>query len=254
MKPRLEAVYFGDRTGQYPRLARVLEHTARTHCQAWDVRVREIGKPRVTAVTGSTSHAANHHKLIEWTRLVCDAQNGERILLVDADTFVVQSLDPLWDVPFDIAYTTREAARYPLNAGVIAVRVSTAVRRWMEGWLAHDAAFLRDVDDATPWRATYGGQNQASLGATLESGMAEDLGLRIAPLTCREWNCEDTCWKTFDPAVTRLVHVKSALRMDAFNMLRSPHSHRLAALWRQLEIEATPVSMPRSRPALGAQA
>jgi hypothetical protein len=236
VRPALCSVYFGDRTGQYPRLAAVLAHTARVHCPAWDVTVREIQPPTARAATGSTSHAANHHKLIEWAHAVRDAQDGQRLVLVDADTFITGPLDPLWDLPFDFAYTTREAARYPLNAGVIAVRVGPAVRRWMEAWLAVDAAFLRDAADGFPWRQRYGGQNQASLGATLESGLIDDLGLTVAALPCREWNCEDSAWAEFDPTLTKIVHVKSALRMDAFDKHRSPHTRQLAVMWKALDL------------------
>lgn len=211
--------------------------TAARHSPGWDISVREIPTHNLRAASGSVSHAANHHKLTEWRRLVVEAPDGAQLLLVDADTFVVAPLDPLWDIPFDFAYTTRIAARYPFNAGVIAVRVSPRTRRWMDAWLAQDRAFLTDNDDARPWRAKYGGQNQASLGALLESDVAAALGLTIAALPCSIWNAEDTCWASVD-AATRIVHVKSALRMDAFQMARSPRTHDLATTWRNLDGQA----------------
>lgn len=238
MRPRLEAVFFGD--GQYPRLARALALSAQRHCPGWDVNVRRID-PHVRAASGNEADAANHHKLCEWRRLVEGAHDGARILLVDADTFVTAPLDSLWEREFDLAYTVRDASRsrFPLNAGVVAVRVGPATRRFMDAWSERDAAFLRDIEARGPWRQRYGGQNQASLGAILESGLAAALGLKVATLPCLEWNAEDTSWERFNPAVTKIVHVKGALRMAVFGIASSQHVRPLARMWRDLDTQLT---------------
>lgn len=234
--PRLEAVFFGiDGIGgmsQYPRMARVLEHTAREHNPAWDVRVRQIDPPHVRAKSGATSDTDNAHKLQHWRDIVLTAAEGSQILLVDADTFVVGSLDALWDIPFDAAYTVRQSM-YPLNAGVVAVRVNHRSRAFFHGWAAQDEAFLYDPATHAPWRLKYGGMNQASLGCFLESERHDE---HLAQLPCGIWNCEDTTWGEFDPATTRLVHVKSALRMALFKV--APVTPALAPLvdaWRTAE-------------------
>lgn len=236
--PRLESVYFGG--DQYPRLAAVLERSARAHNPAWAINVRRIPPHALRAASGSVSHGDNHYKLGEWRRIVSDAPDGSRILLVDADTFVTAPLDPLWDMPFDVAYTARpEACRFPLNAGVIAVRVGNAVRRFLDLWVAQDAEFLSKPDLHQPWRKRFGGINQASFGALLHSGIVSDLGLDIAALSCLEWNCEDASWSHFDPAVTRIVHVKSGLRMAVFNTAAVTRAtRRLAQMWREIEVAA----------------
>lgn len=230
-RPRLESVYFGE--GQYPRLARVLDYTARTHCPGWDVRVRRLDGHTLRAASGSESHAHNHHKLQAWCAAVRDAPHGTPILLVDTDTFVVAPLDPLWDTPFAFAYTVRAASKYPLNGGVVAVRAGHASRALMEAWLEKDALFLRDAEAHRPWRMKYGGINQASLGAVLETGGVSDHAL-VVGLPCLEWNCEDTCWERFGPA-TRVVHVKSALRMAVFGIASAARLRPLVAAWRRAE-------------------
>jgi hypothetical protein len=235
VRARLEAVHFGG--GQYPRLAAVLALTARRHAPDWDVRVQQIPPHNLRAATGSDSHAANHHKLQAWERIAASAPDGARVLLVDADTFVTGPLDGIWEQAFDVAYTARDAARYPLNAGVIALRVGPETRAFMAAWLAQDALFLRDREAAHTWRQRYGGQNQASLGAILEAGVHTGRGLHLVALPCAEWNCEDTTWARFGPA-TRIVHVKSALRLDAFDVARTPKTRTLAAMWRALDAEA----------------
>lgn len=226
--PRLESVWFGiDGIGgmaQYPRMARVLDFTAREHNPTWDVRVRQIDPPHVRAKSGATSDTDNAHKLQHWRDIVLTADEGSRILLVDADTFVTGPLDALWDIPFDVAYTTR-TSMYPLNAGVVAVRVNHHSRAFFHGWAAQDEAFLHDPEAHAPWRAKYGGMNQASLGCFLESERHDEL---LTQLPCATWNCEDTTWAAFDPATTRLVHVKSALRMAIFKV--APATPALAPL------------------------
>ncbi len=236
MRPRLESVWFRGQSDQYPRLARVLEHTARRQCPWWFVRVREVDRCELRGRSG-TAAADNSWKLEHWVRAVTAAPDGARVLLVDVDTFVTRNLDALWDVDFDVAYTVRAAdCRLPLNGGVLAVRVGDLTRKFMEGWLAKDRQFLEDPDERQPWRKQYGGHNQASFGYMITSHFPEVLTL--ASLPCLEWNCEDSTWADFDPDVTRIVHVKSALRMAVFNISSPLKVRALARLWRMLEREA----------------
>lgn len=238
MRPRLFSVYFGGPATQYPRLAAVLRLTAQRHAPDWDIDVERIEPPSFRAASGNESDAANHWKLQHWTRAVMQSPDGARLLLVDADTFVTGALDALWDHAFDVAYTARpEGARYPLNAGVVAVRVSDDSRAFVAEWLAHDALFLKDREAHRAWRKKYGGMNQASLGAVLESGVAARLGLDVAALPCAIWNAEDTAWETVGPE-TRIVHVKSALRMMVFGMLSQARLRPLARMWKDLDAEA----------------
>ncbi len=237
--PLLFSAWFDGDSRQYPRLARVLEHTARRHCPGWRVDVRKIGEPSEHGRLGRFQ-GDNHRKLEEWARAVDEAPDGSGVLLLDADTFVNAPLDDLWSLDFDVAYTVRPAgARLPINAGVVAVRTGDLSRRFMRAWLATDAWFLRDVEAQKPWRKRYGGQNQSSLGYALESLRGFEEQFRALALPCEEWNCEDLCWRSYAPS-TRIVHVKSALRMSIFNLGVSgdPAVRRLADEWRRLERES----------------
>ena len=50
--PRLVSCYFGSgAAGQWPRLARVLELSARRHCPEWQVDVRAIVPTRLSVPT-----------------------------------------------------------------------------------------------------------------------------------------------------------------------------------------------------------
>lgn len=238
MTPRLVSVWFDGDSHQYPRLARVLDFTARRHCPSWEIDVRRIEEPKIHGNLGRFA-GDNHRKLEEWVAAVDVAPDGTGVLLLDADTFVCRPLDDLWDLDFDFAYTVRPpGARLPINAGVIAVRAGDRSRRFLHAWLDRDLAFLRRPDgDMKDWRKRYGGQNQASLGATLTVGFNPVPDLAVSALPCETWNCEDLCWSTFSPE-TRIVHVKSALRMDIFNLGLAPRVKHLSDLWKALESEA----------------
>ena len=158
---------------------------------------------------GKRSEACNTAKLAHWNDAVQASDDGDRLLLIDADAFILRPLDPVWEKEFDLAYTVRPT-RFPLNGGVVFLRVSPAVRAFCQAWATENMRLLHDnADQRQPWRAEYGGINQASFAHMLRT----DHQLTVETLPCREWNCEDTTWSDFDPAITRIVHVKGALRM-----------------------------------------
>lgn len=237
--PILAAVHFGigGAGDQYGRLARVLEYTASVHCPDWTIRVER--NPRVAAYTsalGVHSHVTNSQKLEWWRSIVTAAEDGDRVLLIDADMMITRPLDEVWATPFDLAYTIREEGRLPLNGGVVFVRVSPASRRFVDRWLAVNLKFLANANEHRHWRTKYAGINQAAFGYMLER--ERDPALELARLTCHEWNSENTTWAKFDPNVTRIVHLKSGLRRALFGMPGKREHQRLIALWHSLEAKA----------------
>jgi len=231
MTPLLYSVYFPG-SDQYPRLARVLEATARRWAPSWEIRVDAMPAP---VLRSSVRQAAtdNHAKLGYWADAVDAAPDGRLLLLVDADTFVAAPLEPLERLDFDLAYTVREAVRFPMNGGVVAVKVNARTRSAVRAWYEIDRAFLLDPALCEPFRRVYGGQNQASFGAALEGGTFGELSLLTLP--CKEWNAEETAWSSFRPGETRIVHVKAALRAHAFGVDAHPSTRALAEHWRRLE-------------------
>jgi hypothetical protein len=238
MNPRLISCYFGKGAGdQWPRLARVLAHTAAEHCPGWDVDITRITPPPMKSAIGRISHVHNTQKMECWAQAVLNAPAGAQVLLIDADTMILRSIDDVWDQPFDMAYTTKPS-RFPFNSGVVFFRVSPAVREFVERWRAENRRMLGDGKHHQVWRSKYGGINQAALGYMLDSDIAAHL--QLVKLPCLEWNCEDSSWSQFDPAVTRIVHVKSALRRAVFRIGPTPTKLRpLMKRWRQLEEAAT---------------
>jgi len=232
--PRLEACYFGGGpSGQWTRLAQVLAASARKHLAGWNVQVRHIPVPDVAAPNQPAAYVANTYKLAHWTNVVECAADGDRLLLIDADTIILRALDDVWRLPaFDLAYTTRPG-KYPINAGVLFVRVSPRTRTFFRAWCTENQQLLTNPIEHAEWRRRFGGLNQAALGAVLET--AHQLRLRALP--CREWNCEETSWLRFD-ATTRIVHVKSTLRNAAFHCAPAPRLGALVRLWHRAERSA----------------
>lgn len=235
--PRLESPYFGsgEHGAMYARMAAVLAYTARRHCPTWDVRVTRITPPNLVSALGNPSHIWNTQKLEHWVTTVREAPDGAEILLLDCDMLVTRPLDPVWEQPFDLAYTVRTGARLPLNGGAIFLRVNDRTRAFMETFGRVNRTFLANARQHEVWRKKYAGMNQSAFGCVIET---EPHGCTLLELPCREWNCEDTEWRNFDPAVTRLLHIKSSLRRSIFG-LRQPDDRvaHLIALWRETEAE-----------------
>jgi hypothetical protein len=238
MTRRLEACFFDAGDGRWRRLARVLEWSARQHCPGWAVRVAPIAEQLPPTRHGVRAHQANTLKLDHWAAVVDDAANGDELLLIDADTLIRHPLDPVWDAPFDLAYTVRPAReRFPFNGGVLFVRVSPALRRVFLAWAGENRRMLRDRIHHLTFAQRYGGINQAAFGCLLERGELD--GLQVLTLPCAEWNCEDSTWAAFDPDRTRILHIKSGLRHACWSILRpSPEIRPLVELWQVADREA----------------
>ncbi len=164
-RPRLEACYFAGADRRWERMARVLAMTAQEQCRGWDVNVEAI-QPGAVAMRSTLPRtiAANTRKLERWTELVTASQDGDRLLLMDADTMVLRPIDDVWDEAFDLAYTTRHSGRFPLNGGVLFVRVSHGIRAFFARWCDENTRMLHDRAHHATWQRRYAGINQAAFG------------------------------------------------------------------------------------------
>lgn len=235
MARRLYACAFDPRPrGPFARMAEVLEYSAAAHCAAWQRSVVRLPVEVRRCASGIESHGHNSLKLDHWAAAVEAAADGDELLLIDADTLILRSLDDAWDAPFDLAYTVK-ADRFPFNLGVVFLRVSPATRAFMRRWLGENRALFAQPGDHRAWRVRWGGINQAAFGRLLEGGALASLQLRS--LSCAEWNCEESAWATFDPGVTRIVHIKGELRRCLFGlpMLRGHRLTAIARTWQAAE-------------------
>ena len=187
-----------------------------------------------------SSFVQNTQKLDHWARRVAEAAEGDRIVLLDVDTMILRPLDDVWDREFDFAYTTKRGARLPFNAGVIGLRVSDRVRAFVTEWATENRRLLLQNPHkgaSHDWRHRYAGINQGALAHILGTMGST---LRIETLPCAEWNCEDSSWASYDPATTRIVHVKSDLRVACFRPDQARGSLMpLVEQWRTLDGQAS---------------
>lgn len=239
MTPVLYSLCFkgtGPHASSYQRFAAVLAHTAAVHCPDWERHVDTIDP---TGLYDHTMHgfASNTEKLDWWVRFAKAQPDGTPVLLMDADMAILRPLDDLWSREFDIAYTTR-AGRFPFNGGVVALRVSEPVRTFLTDWQTLNNHFLGHPLAHRPYRNKFGGINQASFGALLpEAGRR---GLAIRTLPGKDWNIEQTYWRSYDHETARILHVKSHLRHLILGRPCSmPGLEPLAKLWYTLERAAT---------------
>lgn len=233
--PRIEAIWFGN--GIYERMAKVFLATATAHCPNWRVNLRRVDRVHLERHRfANDSHADNTQKMEQWNATVQNSRDGDRILLVDADTFFVNPIDDIWGREFDIAYTVKQA-KFPFNSGVMFVRVTETTKAFFSDWAEENRRMLASSGAHAPWRRKYGGINQAAFGKMLKSPSAKSMSILAIP--CREWNCEDSSWAAFDRDTTRIIHVKGALRRALFERrytdLRRPGIAALVALWEEME-------------------
>jgi hypothetical protein len=235
MTPQLHACLFG-RDAAMQRMAHVLAYSAYQHCPGWKIEVRAISPAPLKSAMRKASHVNNTQKILHWASCVEKASDGTPILLIDADTMIVGPLDEVWSHDFDLAYARREPGsfKYPINAGVIFLRVTAATRAFMARWCAENLRMLGDVEAHRPWHKSHGGINQATLGYMLANDLA--IGVRVLELPCQQWNCEDSAWELFSDA-TRIVHVKSSLRDAIFErIVAHDYLRPLVKLWEQIEM------------------
>lgn len=226
-----------EKDGQYDRLARVLAHTAAVHCPGWDVRIERISPDLPAPCTGNPSHAWNTSKLDWWNAVVQSCEDGDRVVLMDADMVIVRPLDPVWDRPFDLAYTVRRKSEssLPFNGGFVALRVSERTKAVMQRWQMVNDLMCREGTDHAAYHRKYAGMNQSSFGCLLETGAFD--GIQVAELSCQEWNCCE--WGGFKDN-TRVLHIKSRLRRAVFQCAPPTHPQYgdlrpLVDLWYRLE-------------------
>lgn len=221
--------YFDGGDGRWERMASAVLSSLAEHCPDWDVRLSVLEPREAEASRASFLH--NTIKLAEWVRQVEALEDGEQLLLLDADTLVRRNLDDAFAEDFDIALTRKmkRTQSCPINAGVVFVRGSEASRAFFREWQAVNDRFYVDPAEHSPWEVRFGGINQAALGYLIENERLP----ATRWLDCAEWNaCYEPLWRAaYD--VSRIIHYKSHLRKALFskNRLVRKRYKRLLAAW-----------------------
>lgn len=223
------------RRGEYERLLQALEKSVQHNSPKTPLNVVRFTEDWVSQAANkfSTKEAQqsfvdNTNKMRAWEQVMLSHEDGDVLIIIDCDTLVLKDLS---DVEADlgdndVAFTMKYAkGHFPFNSGVIITRVNERSREFFKQWREINEQFLADGRKHETYRAKYGGINQAALGYMIDNNQIK--GLNIKPLTCQEWNCEDSEWINLDHR-TRILHIKSDLR-------RACLTGRLPVTWSRKE-------------------
>lgn len=192
---RIVSFWCGD-LPEYQRMARVLRATAMQH----HVRctIRHVDDPVANRSDAFLVKARR------WTQAIVNAHDGERLLLLDVDTFFLGDASAGFDAVTEIGVTTRGSLA-TLNSGVLFVRVNPRVRAWIQQWEAR----------TRPWRERNEGLREPRFGdqdALRE--LCTEGGVDVQQLPCSIFNAQQHCWPPVDGC--KIVHLKSDARRIVF--------------------------------------
>jgi len=171
------------------------------------------------------SAVANVAKLARWRERLYTARRP--VLFLDIDTLCRRDLSPVWGREFDVAYTWRPARRGVIG-GFIAARPSAAARSFFDRWLCRAATLLTRPVELHDLMYEAGGLNQQVLSELVADPPG---GARVEKLSPYEWNLCDEVWGDFEPGLTRLVHVKGALREEVLERRLDGENSEIVKEW-----------------------
>ena len=241
---RVVTVGYGE---PFETLLSVMRHSLRKTNPTARLDVVPVG-PHVMP-SGYPEHAeSNVNKMRAWVHAVVSAKDGEKLLLADCDLMFLGEINSAFDQDFDVAYTVRPG-KLALNAGALFVRANAKSRAFVRRWYMEATWILQqDPQRIQQEVMRFGGVSQASLMHALEGPLGATVG--FASLPCSRWNSVDQTWADFDPATTRIIHVKGRLRRLVLGPT-SPDQHEvlgpLMRLWRGLHEEVKTLSEGNSQ-------
>lgn len=233
----LHAVLFDSRPPSkiYGRMAKVWQLTAAEHASITPATLHRVtSEDRELNVVAARRRKPCPKRFIDNARktkyhceLVSNAADGDMLILTDVDMMFVDEMAPLFNSGMDLICTVRpEGAKYPLNTGVVGVRVSDRTRGFYGLWLANAINLLGDANEDRT--ARYGGINQAAFVKTLQENPSL---IEAAEVPCDVWNCEYETHSSYGPQ-TRAIHIIGNLRRSIFGSER-PQSSQVAELRRR---------------------
>jgi len=217
----------------YERLLNAWERSIRTNCPLSDYE-RKLLNPKDYPQCQHTknSYLANSVKLNYWNDYI---QNNEgNLCLIDGDTVVLKDVSDVFENKFDIAYTVRsKGTGIPINGGVLFVRINDTTRRFFQLWTEINNRMLRDRNFHLQWYRVYKGINQASFGYMLQRHRDK---FKAMELPCAIYNaCDKIDWIKIN-SETRILHVKSEMRIMCINGSYAPQYKNAYQAWKQFDV------------------
>lgn len=176
------------------------------------------------------SFISNTIKLRYWNQELKEADDGDYIIFTDCDMVLLKPINDIFKKNFDIAYTVRTMSSYPINGGMIFVKVNERSRNFFDKFEEINNKMLNDQEFHKPWRYKYAGINQSAFGYLLENNKKM---AKLLPVQCKEWNACNEDWE-FINEETRALHIKGQLRKAIFLDDPTPVGFQKAeAAWRK---------------------
>ena len=153
---------------------------------------------------------SNTVKLEHWLRVMEEQPDGEEMVFMDADMIVNKCFRHVFDTDFDLCVTKRNKPTLPYNLGIMFLRNNENGKKFMRHFKEVNDMLFNDYKKHAPYRARYGGMNQASFGYILENTMKK-LNIKMHEIPNRIYNACVEDWSSVG-AHTVVLHVKSKLR------------------------------------------
>lgn len=152
-------------------------------------------------------------KLNIWNQIVHkESDKGQNLVLIDCDTLITKDIKDVFDNDFDLAYTAKDdpLMRYPLNTGVVFLKIRKPTCNIMQRWCDETSRILINKDLKAEAIMTMGGADQCSLAKILDRfsdflgpitvGDFHYIGLRASEFNLhKDWS---------DPSEARIIHYK----------------------------------------------
>lgn len=183
--------------------------------------VIENPEPPKPDVNKRWSWVANRLKLRIWREYVQKADIP--LVLLDADTIVLDNLLPVWDMDFDVAVTERPHKTW-INGGVVFVKPTAKARRFFDLWYEEDEHLAANMFKGT--RLTTLGLNQTAFLNVYNKRKYE---AKIIRIPCRIWNALVETFREFDLVSTRILHAKGGFGKRLAKSEQMPSSQRIPA-------------------------
>ncbi len=172
---------------------------------------------------------SNSVKLEKWVEALHSCEEGDCVALMDCDMLVLSDFFEVFDEYFDIGYTIRTQSKWPLNGGVIFVKVNKRSLDFMNLFLTINNSMLKNFEFHKKWQEKYAGINQAAFGFMLEHQSCINVDIKSFP--CAIYNAcgEDL---PVDENITKIIHIKGKLRQAIFGEIKTePELESSVLLW-----------------------
>lgn len=215
----------------YDRLLKAWENSVKANTKA-DYEIARLNPIDYGHIQhAKNSYVANSIKLNYWAKKI--KEESGNICLIDGDTVVIKDVSEVFDKDFDIAYTRRSVGvNIPINGGLLFVKASDRVHDFFDKWVLTNNEMLSNKSLHALWYKKYNGINQASFGYMLEQYKSN---LKIIELPGKIYNaCDRIDWIQVND-MTKILHVKSELRMACIQNIVPPQYKKAVEIWKRYE-------------------